>query len=173
MERSWVEMIISRSSIFKIAVMTLLWIVLREGFSFFDLILGATLSTACVAYSKKFLPLTGIQNVKYSRLFLYVIYLIGQVYVAGFHVIRVILHGRARAVVLLTRTKLENKALKVILGDSITLTPGTIMLDLEEDVLAVLILTKEGEVIPPDKVDDRLKGSLEKKLMACQKEGGA
>ena len=161
---------LGQNSIFKIAFLTFLWIILREGFTFFDLIIGAVLSTGCVAYSKKFLPLTGIRNIRPFRMTLYVFYLLGQIYVAGFHVIKVIIHGRARADILLTRTEIENETLRVILGDSITLTPGTIMLDLNENVLAVLLLAKEDEVILPDEVDDRLKGGLEQKLISCQKD---
>lgn len=161
--------VLNRNSIFKIVVLTFLWVILREGFSVFELIIGVVLSTACVAYARKFLPLTGIENVKFYRLILYIFYLIGQIYVSGYHVIKIILHGHARSDILQTKTKLNNKALRVILGESITLTPGSIMLDLDDDVLTVLLLLKGDEVLPPDKVDEYIRGALEEKLMLCQK----
>lgn len=153
---------------FKVALLILIWVILRGEFNPFEVIVGAVVGLSCVAYSRKFLPLKQIENVKFFRLFLYVFYLIGQMYLAGYHVVKLIIKGQARAEILTTKTIIENETLRVILGDSITLTPGSVMVDLSGDVLTVLYLAGGNEVIKPEDVDKLLKGSLEEKLLACQ-----
>ena len=150
--------------IFKIALMTFIWIVLREEFTVFNLITGVAISTACAAYARKFLPLKRITNINPLRMFLYLVYLIGQIYVAGFHVIMVIIRGKARADIVSAPVELKNESLRVILMDSITLTPGTISLDLRDDAITVLALMDKDEVGDID-----VKGGLEERLLKVQK----
>jgi len=68
------------------------------------------------------------------RLLLYIPWLIGQIVIASLQVAMVVLHPRCPLCPALIRfhTALKNTSAQVILGNSITLTPGTITLDIKE-----------------------------------------
>lgn len=74
-----------------------------------------------------------------QRLSFYIPWLIWQIIVSSVQVAYVVLHPRCPIDPSLLRfkTKLINVSSKVILGNSITLTPGTITLEIEEDVFLV------------------------------------
>jgi multicomponent Na+:H+ antiporter subunit E len=70
-------------------------------------------------------------------LVVYVAVLIFQMYVASFKVLWNILRGRINPGVVHFRTRLSSDIARVALTNSITLTPGTITLDLDDDHLIV------------------------------------
>jgi multicomponent Na+:H+ antiporter subunit E len=70
-------------------------------------------------------------------LVVYLAVLIFQMYVASFKVLWSILRGRINPGVVHFRTRLSSDIARVALTNSITLTPGTITLDLDEDHLIV------------------------------------
>jgi multicomponent Na+:H+ antiporter subunit E len=74
-----------------------------------------------------------------QRLSFYIPWLIWQIIVSSVQVAYVVLHPRCPIDPSLLRfkTKLINVSSKVILGNSIPLTPGTITLEIEEDVFLV------------------------------------
>ena len=150
----------------KVILLTLIWIILREEFTPFTVTTGIIISLACIAYSRKFLPIKAIENVKPFWLIMHLFYVLGQIYLSGFYVIKAIITN-ARADILRSRTALTNETLRVILADSITLTPGSILLDLTEDrITAVVLIEKEDSV---DNPDEWVKGSLENFLLKAQK----
>jgi multicomponent Na+:H+ antiporter subunit E len=80
---------------------------------------------------------------RYSRLLFYVPWLIWQIVIASLQVAYVVLHPRIPINPSLVRfkTRLPNIAAKVILGNSITLTPGTLTLRIQDDEFLVHALT--------------------------------
>ncbi|MFO8065855.1 MAG: Na+/H+ antiporter subunit E [Spirochaetota bacterium] len=70
-------------------------------------------------------------------LIIYVAVLIFQMYAASFRVLWNILRGRINPGVVHFRTRLSSDIARVALANSITLTPGTITLDLDDDHLIV------------------------------------
>ena len=153
----------------KIAILAIIWVVLREEYTVVDLAIGVAISIACVAYSKKFLPLQGIKNVNFLRILFYVFYLIWQIYMAGFHVVKLIISGKARCEILSSNTRIDNNSLKVILMESITLTPGSVVLDLDDDIVTIIYLAEKDEVINSENKDEKIFGELEERLLKCQK----
>jgi len=73
------------------------------------------------------------------RLIYYVPWLLWQIVVASLHVAYVVLHPKCPVdpALLRFKTRLGNTSSKVILGNSITLTPGTITLDIQRDEFLV------------------------------------
>jgi len=132
---------------------------------------GLAVSIACTAYSRKFLPLSKISNVSIPKLFSFLLYLFLQIYLAGFFVMKMILFGKPRADILETHTTITNRALRVILADSVTLTPGSVLLDLSEDKITVVMLRDKRDAENPENADELIKGGLEKKLLKAQKAG--
>lgn len=74
-----------------------------------------------------------------QRLSFYIPWLLWQIVVSSVQVAYVVLHPRCPIdpALLRFKTKLRNVSSKVILGNSITLTPGTITLEIEEDEFLV------------------------------------
>jgi len=145
----------------------LIWIMLVESVSLFSLISGAAVSLICLLFALKFMPLEKIKDVRFWRLVPYLFYLLGQIYLQGFIVIRAIL-GDIRLEVVDVKTKLTSEMLRGILISSITLTPGTVPVGLEGDTMTVVGLggKDDGSI---QKSLDATRASLEKQLIKAQK----
>ena len=155
---------------FKTIFLTFIWVILREDFTLPTIAIGVIISIGCIAYSRKFLPLSEVKNVRFFRLFLYLFYLIWQIYLSGFHVIKLIITGKARPDFVTVQTKLTNESLRVVLADSITLTPGSILLDLTDDKITVVLMVGTDESPLTGSLADReIKGSLEERLLKAQR----
>jgi len=141
-----------------------------ENFNPITLVSGALVSWACLAYSNKFLPFRRIENVNFLRLVLYPFFLIGQIYASGLYVIKIIFSGE-RVDVVEIKTKITNDSLRVILADSITLTPGSILLDMNDDKLTLVWLRPKTAPDPKDThdIDGQLKAKLENQIIKAQK----
>lgn len=148
--------------------LTIVWIVLRENFYPSTIISGVAFSCAIIWFCDKYLPLGRISNVRFSRLAGYPFFLLGQVYIAGFYVIRLIMGG-AEVKVIKMKTVLKNEGLKVVLVDSITLTPGSICLDLDGDEINLLWLKDSRRSFTDGERDELLKGALERRLLKAEK----
>lgn len=159
-------------NIFKVALLAVVWLVLRETVTIVDIAIGVGVSAFCIWYSQKFLPLSHIGGVRIFRLFTYLFYLIGQIYLGGFHVVKMIILG-ADEYTFSAKTVIKNDALKVILADSITLTPGSILIDMTGDNVSVVCIQEKTAPHPPRDVEFLVKGNLEKWLLRAQKEGVA
>ena len=158
----------NRHLIYDVIVLTIVWIILREYFSIFTLVVGIGVSIGCIWFYHKYIPLKEILKANYIKLFVYFLYLLGQVYYAGFFVIKVILTG-GKVDIVNVKTKLADETLRVMLADSITLTPGSILLDLKGDTLTLLWLREKSDHRDMSVADDILKGRLEDQLLKVQK----
>ena len=149
--------------------LTLLWIILQESFYIFTILMGVVLSVVCVFICTKLLPLKKIANIKAGKLVAYIFYLIGQIYLAGFNVIKIIFTG-AEVDIVDIKTNISNDTLRVILADSITLTPGTILVDMKGECMKVLWLRNRNDPYPeePSDLDCAIKGNLESHLTKAQ-----
>lgn len=80
------------------------------------------------------------------RLLLYLPWLVGQIVVSSLQVARVVLHPRMPVSPRVTRLRspLPHNFARLTLANSITLTPGTVTLDVEGDDYVVHALTEES-----------------------------
>jgi len=154
--------------LFSIISLTVIWIVLRENISVFDIIMGVAAGTACLFFAQKFLPDEEVDNVKLYKIITYPFWLLGQIYLSGFFVIRMIIFG-ARADFVHIDTKLESNILRVILGNSITLVPGSITLDQEGRKYTVVWMRDKGASDPEGDISSAVKGKLEARLIEAEK----
>jgi len=152
-----------------IVLLTVVWIILRESLTLVTAAVGLVLSVGCAMFSRRAIPISKTEPIKPLRLILYLFYLLLQVYIGGIMVIKIILFG-AHVEIVEIKTQLSNKLLRSILVNSITLVPGSVSLDLNEDVVTVLWLTRRTDT-PPDigTADEVLKGKLERVLIKAQK----
>jgi multicomponent Na+:H+ antiporter subunit E len=115
------------------------------------------------------LPLERIEGIRYSRFLLYIAYLIGQMYKAAVAAIKLIIVG-ARADVVELKTTISNDFLRVMLANSITIVPGSVTLDINDNKLTLLMLRdKSGGSQNLHEDGEAMKQGLEKRLMRAQK----
>ena len=155
--------------IFVVLALTCVWILLLESITVATIATGLIVSTATLIFCKRALPMDKITNVRFYKLAMYPLFLIWQVYVAGFHVIKLIFTG-AQAEIIQVKTEIENESLRIILVDSVTLTPGSVLVKLDGDEFTLLWLKGKGDDELTDKERDyAIKGRLEKWLIRAQK----
>lgn len=71
-----------------------------------------------------------LSDISLVKLWFYPFFIIGQVYLAGWSVLKIVLSPRGERTDFITvESKLKNELLKVMLFDSVTMTPGTIYVD--------------------------------------------
>ena len=156
-------------SVLLVLALICVWILLREDFTAVTILSGLFFSAVTLFFCNKALPMGKVTNVRFSKLAMYPLFLIGQVYVAGFHVIKLIFTG-ASAEIIRVKTNIENESLRILLVDSVTLTPGSVLINLDGSEFTLLWLRgKDDEGLSTEKRDELIKGRLEKWLIRAQK----
>ena len=156
------------SHIITVLSLTVIWIILTESVTPFNIGVGVAVGILTAIFLRKFLPIKNIDDVNFYRLITFPFYLIGQIYVAGFQVIWMVLKG-SRVGTIVLKTKIKSEALKVILVDSITLTPGSVLIDLTDDNLNLLWIREKNEPADVETAERKLKARLERRLLKAQK----
>ena len=158
----------NKNSIYLIILLTAVWIILCEELSVSTVATGIAISAGVAYFYQKYLPLNAITGVNFLILAMYPFYLIGQIYIAGFNAIKLIL-TEAKVDIVEVKTKVTNELLRVILANSITLTPGTVSLELKDETITVLWLReKTSAPRDMDEAGESIKGKLERKLLKTQ-----
>lgn len=131
-----------------------LWLILSGHFDLEHIVYGA-LSVLLVIWINsgiRRIPLRNGEHLSGSciiihRLFLYLFWLVWQIVKSGIYVAYLTLHPRMPINPMIVRFKsdLPNPLAKVILGNSITLTPGTLTVDIKENFFIVHALLDETE----------------------------
>jgi multicomponent Na+:H+ antiporter subunit E len=137
------------------------WVIFSGMFDVFHLTLGA-LCAALVAYFSGDLMLRNPEGqdraLKAWRFALYLPWLIYQVVVANVHVAKLVLSPeKIHPQVIRFKTKLKSDFSMVTLANSITLTPGTITMDIEDGEFIVHALSERVAV-------DLLSGDMENRV---------
>ena len=150
-----------------VLALTLAWMILIESFSLVGLFSGLFIGACCIYFSVRFLPLAKIQNVDFNKLITYPFFLLGQIFLSATYVSKIIFKG-AKIDIVDVETKIENDSIRVMLADSITLTPGSVMLDLDEGKMVILWLRQKGspdvEDMESHEIAEYIAGKLESKL---------
>ena len=157
-----------RHTLFVYIALTLIWIVLMEELSWRSMAMGMFATIICLHFCGKFLPYEEIKKVNFLRLITFPFFLIGQIYSSGFQVIKIILKGHKLDIVTV-RTKIQNETLRVMLADTITLTPGSIMLDLVDDFVVILWMRAKDTKVNSEAAGEIIKGKLERGLLKAEK----
>lgn len=148
-----------------IILLTIMWIILFERITPFVILSGLSLAWFTIFFSEKFLMEASFYELfpfNIFKLFKYALFLIIEIYKSGFSIIPVILSGTAKPGIVEIHTELESNISLVILSNSITLTPGTITLDIQGHRLLVLWLNPK--TMQPTMAGIHIKGKIEQKL---------
>jgi multicomponent Na+:H+ antiporter subunit E len=140
-----------------------LWVVLSEKFDAFHLGIGAASSLAIALGTYRLLLLppaigpTGVYPmaaVPWLRLLAYIPWLVWQIVLASVQVAVVVVHPKMPISPCLIRfhMPLPHALARLTLATSITLTPGTITVDVQDDEFLVHALTQQGAdaLMPPE-----------------------
>jgi len=159
----------SKGNVIIVLVLTIVWIILVESLSFIAIGTGIAISVACVFFAKKYLPLDKIKGVNFNKLATYPFFLIGQIFSSSIYVSKIILFG-AKTDIVEVETSIENDSLRVMLADSVTLTPGSLLLELNNGKMTILWLRGKDapDVAQVTDADKQIMGKLEKKLIMAQ-----
>jgi len=137
------------------------WLLLSSHYDLFHLSLGLICSLLVAAASHDLLieNISGSKRIKKTRRFLsYVPWLIYQIVVANLHVAYLVVNPRAiDPRIVRFKTRLKSQFAMVTLGNSITLTPGTITMDIIDGEFYVHALSKKV-------ADDLLSGEMERRV---------
>jgi len=146
--------------------LTFVWVVLMEQISWQNIAIGMFMSMLCSHMIGKFLNFEEIRNVNFFKLATYPVWLIGRIYLDAFFLVKMIL-SNAKWGVASYKLELENESLRIMLADSITLTPGSIYLGREGDDITLLCIgSRKSEGYPTAEDDLR---SIERQLIKSQK----
>ena len=134
-----------RLSVF--VILLVFWLVLSGHFDLLHIGLGILCSALVAIFSHDLLfpdPPSARTLLKSGRFCAYVPWLLWEVVKANFHVLHLVFRpGLIRPHVVRFRTGLGQELSKVLLGNSITLTPGTITMDIDDDEFHVHALSDE------------------------------
>ncbi|MFO8031504.1 MAG: Na+/H+ antiporter subunit E [Desulfohalobiaceae bacterium] len=135
-------------------LLMLLWLIFSGHYDLLHILYGV-LSVGvvlCLNWQMRNLPLAEDQpcdstRINLPRLCLYLFYLLWQIVKSGVYVAYVILHPKMpiKPVLVRFQSQQPNVLAKVILGNSITLTPGTLTVQIEGDNFTVHALTEDTE----------------------------
>jgi len=149
-----------------VIALTFIWIILVESLTWITIGSGLIFSTICVVFIKNALPLEQISGINFNKLTTYPFYLLWSAFYSAYYVAKMIIFG-ARVDIVDVKTKLKNETLKVILADSITLTPGSTFLHLDGDIMKVLWLRRSTSTLEEDP-EEEIISSLENKLLKAE-----
>jgi len=144
-----------------ISLMTF-WIIMSGFFDFIHLGLGV-LSVASVIYvnyklkTHRFFEddMDDLSELRFTRAAYYIVWMVIQIIIAGIHVAKIIIRPKMpiHTTMLTFRVNLPSAHARMILGNSITLTPGTLTIDITGDRFIVhAIDDKSYEAISSDKM---------------------
>ena len=148
--------------IYTFLIMFGFWIMLSGKFDLFHLALGV-LSSALVSFLSADLLMfkegknrlaTGV------RFLMYLPWLLYQIVLSTLHVTFLALHPKMKdqidPTIVTFKTKLKTNIAKVALANSITLTPGTITVRIEDQVFYVHAISRKAAAGLPGEMEDRL-----------------
>lgn len=143
------------NSVIQFVLLMGLWLLLSGHYDFFHVSMGVVSSIAVVllhvrlrkyyVYEEELTEATARMKenfpatLRFGRLLFYIPWLIWQIVIASLQVAAVVLNPKMPIDPSLVKfkTRLPNTSAKVILGNSITLTPGTITIQIKEDEFLV------------------------------------
>ena len=152
--------------VFWTLVLFVLWLLLSESFRPAHMAVGLA-SAFVVALLSRDPSVSRIHTVRWMRALLYFPWLFGRIFVSGLHLSYLIVHPRLpiKPQLFRHRVRLGNEEAVMLMGNSITLTPGTVTVEASDEELLVHAMDDES-------TQDVATGRLEHKVTAVFGPGG-
>ena len=148
-----------------VLIFTIFWIVLFERVTLMILLTAPLISLFSILISEKYLLKYSYFDLYYFNVFWlikYSFYLLLEIYKSGLSIIPNIISGHASPDIVEIYTDLDSNLQLALLANSITLTPGTITMDIEGQRLKVLWMDPKTKNVTMAGI--MIKGRLEKLL---------
>ena len=124
-----------------------LWLIINGRWDFDVLVTGAAAALLIWLFAIFFTDWSIKREIRAVRMLphlaAYCFFLLIEIFKANIDVLKVIIAKKPDPVIRVFKTPLKSRTARVILANSITLTPGTVTVKLEGDTLTVHALTKE------------------------------
>lgn len=139
--------------------MLLFWLILSEHFDLFHISLGVISIITVLLFNSKvrnfeFFPEPENTTYKFKafRLFSYLPFMFWDITISSFKIAYLIIHPKmpVKTVLIKFKSKLPDMTAKVLFGNSITLTPGTLTLQIKNDEFLVHSLTSDSTEVHVD-----------------------
>ncbi len=134
-------------------ISTVLWCILNESFEPFVLVTGLLLGYFSLFLGRVFLgfPLDTITySVNILKFIKYLSVLIFNIYKSSIKCILLIIKGQSNVEIISSKINVKSEWRKVLLSNSVTMTPGTITIDYLEDTILVLTNSDDSDSITTD-----------------------
>ncbi len=132
------SVLLSTTLLHKTAALFVLWLLLSESYNLLHMAIGlAAAFGVALLNTNRLTP--AAYSIYWLRLFAYLPWLLGRIFLSGLHLSFLILHPRLPIApqMIRHRTELANENAIVLLGNSITLTPGTLTVEANPDEVLV------------------------------------
>ena len=157
------------NTLYIIALLSAIWIIMFESLTIPVIAAGIAISVVSVYICRRLLPFQKMAGIDLLKFSIYPFYLIGQVYLSAFNAMKLIITG-ADVDIIEVKTKISGSFLRTIFANSITLTPGTISLELKDDTISVIWLnSKKDKEQNAEKAEAAIKNNLERVLLWAEK----
>ena len=142
-KRSW----FNKGNVFLFALLLLFWLILSPEFSIEVILVGSIVSSLVVAYSQNIIfnenemPLYSLKNIKTFIVFIGILLI--EIVKANIDVVKVVLNPALpiQPQFVSVPMTIKNNVNKVIFSNFVTLTPGTLTVDVREDEFIIHALT--------------------------------
>ena len=144
-----------------------LWLLFTFSFDPFSLLLGTVFSFT-IAFFTHDLFIDKREKIhegmvpRFEFFLLYIFVLLWQIYLASFNVVYKVITMKINPGAVMIKTHLKSKFAQALLANSISLTPGTVTVELHQDYLYVHWL--EVKTFEPQEAAKIIKGSYEEQL---------
>ena len=141
-EKTHVKNFDLKNFIYLFFILFVIWLFLTTSFHWQEISVGIFISLILALYLHKNYQELGLPKITIKKIIYFIIYLIVlfiEIVKANFDVAYRVLHPKLpiKPGIVVIKTKLKQDIAKTILANSITLTPGTFTLDIEEDELLI------------------------------------
>ena len=130
-----------RHTIFVNIALTFVWIILMESFSWQNVAIGFFMSMLSMHFMGKFFNYDEISSIKFYKLALYPLWLVGRIYMDAIFLIKLVFSNPKWGIIT-HELEMKNDALTVILCESITLTPGSVYIERDDNKITLLCIGK-------------------------------
>jgi len=137
-----------------------------EAVTWQNIAMGMFMSMLSMHLMGKFFDFDEIQDVNFYKLIGYPFWLISRIYVDAFFLIKLVLTD-SKWGIMTTKLELENESLRIVLADSITLTPGSVYLERDEETISLLCIGDRKNAGYPDSIEGLRR--IERILLKSQK----
>lgn len=135
-----------KNTLFLTLLCTFFWCVLHESFALDKIVWGFVLSVIIMFFYERFLSLPHFTyRFPLRKILPYLVLLLLQIFKSGWQTAKIILKSEVSPTVVMLPTKLHNEWYKTLVANSITLTPGTVSIDIARHHYVVLCITPYGK----------------------------